>query len=121
MLARSPGTSGTGGAALAAQASAARPRGGGRGGGNAFSGFVKERFAATKAALPKGTPHKDVMGRLAAAWREEKAARAAAAAAATAATASAAGQGGSAGSASGEEVAEEEAEGLPSLIRRLQL
>ena len=58
--------------------------GGGGGGGkghqpsrppNAFAQFVAARFATVKASMPTGTPHKDVMKALGAAWREEKARR----------------------------------------------
>lgn len=49
------------------------------GGGNAFTLFVKTHFADVKRALPTGTPHKDVMTRLAAQYKEQKATVAAAA------------------------------------------
>ena len=56
-------------------------QGGGGGGGtsqpsrppNPFAQFVAARFATVKASMPPGTPHKDVMKALGAAWREEKA------------------------------------------------
>lgn len=52
----------------------------GGGGGNAFTLFVKTHFADVKRALPTGTPHKEVMTRLAAQYKEQKAAVAAVAA-----------------------------------------
>jgi hypothetical protein len=120
-IARSPAASGAagGGVAAAATSSAARPRGGG--GGNAYSSFVKERYASVQATLPKGTPGKEVMRRLAVVWREEKAVRAAAAATAGAAGPGASGEGNSSSGGGGGGVAEEDDDGLPSLIRRLQL
>ena len=39
----------------------------------AFSLFVKERFAAVKAALPLGTKHAQVMQELSAQWRQQRA------------------------------------------------
>jgi hypothetical protein len=54
------------------------------GGGNAFTMFVKTHFADVKRALPTGTPHKEVMTRLAAQYKEQKAATAAATPAAVA-------------------------------------
>lgn len=46
------------------------------GGGNAFTLFVKDHFAEVKRGLPTGTPHKEVMTRLAAQYKEQKAAAA---------------------------------------------
>lgn len=45
---------------------------GGGGGGNAFTMYVKTHFAEIKRALPTGTPHKEVMTRLAAQYKEQK-------------------------------------------------
>ena len=91
---RAPAAMAAWAAASAGAAPAATPRG-----GNAYSAFVKERFATTKAALPRGTPHKELMLRIAAEWREEKAARAAAAAAASAAASAGEGAAGPGGGA----------------------
>ncbi|WIA35546.1 hypothetical protein OEZ86_003971 [Tetradesmus obliquus] len=41
-------------------------------GGNAFSQFVKSHFAQTKRELPAGTPHKELMSRLAADYKQHK-------------------------------------------------
>ncbi|WIA15345.1 hypothetical protein OEZ85_002010 [Tetradesmus obliquus] len=41
-------------------------------GGNAFSQFVKSHFAQTKRELPAGTPHKELMSRLAADYKLHK-------------------------------------------------
>lgn len=49
------------------------------GGGNAFTMYVKTHFAEVKRGLPTGTPHKEVMTRLAAQYKEHKTAAAAAA------------------------------------------
>jgi len=76
-----------GGAAGAAAGSSATPGGGG--GGNAFTVYVKTHFAAIKRGLPTGTPHKEVMTRLAAQYKEQKLAGAAKTPAAAAAAAAA--------------------------------
>jgi hypothetical protein len=65
---------------------AAAARGATPGGGNAFTLFVKTHFADVKRGLPTGTPHKEVMTRLAASYKEQKLVAATAAAAATATT-----------------------------------
>lgn len=74
-----------GGAAGAAAGSSATP-GGGRG-GNAFTVYVKTHFAEIKRGLPTGTPHKEVMTRLATQYKEQKLASAAKTPAAAAAAA----------------------------------
>lgn len=61
-----------------------------------FSLFVKERFASTKAAMPAGTPHKDVMKALSTQWKAEKEAGAPGSAAARAAGAAEGADGGQA-------------------------
>lgn len=42
------------------------------GGGNAFTLYVKTHFATVKRSLPAGTPHKELMSRLAADYRRDK-------------------------------------------------
>jgi hypothetical protein len=145
---------GAAGAVPAAAAALAAPRrrgnAGSGAGGSLYNIFMKENFAATKAAMPKGTPHKDVMRSVSDKWRAEKERLAAAAAAA----ATAGGDGGAAAAAGGgdgvgigteaagggdsvsggagggsetidltaaAEGSEEEEGGMLSLIRRLQL
>ncbi|KAF6256310.1 SprT-like family-domain-containing protein, partial [Scenedesmus sp. NREL 46B-D3] len=55
---------------VSSAAAAATP--GGTPGGNAFSQFVKTHFAQTKRELPTGTPHKELMSRLAADYKLHK-------------------------------------------------
>lgn len=42
------------------------------GGGNVFSQFVKTHFATIKKGLPAGTPHKEIMSRLATQYKQQK-------------------------------------------------
>lgn len=63
------GSTAAGAATPGAAAAAAKTPGAG---GNVFSQFVKTHFASIKKEMPAGTPHKEIMSRLATQYKQQK-------------------------------------------------